>query len=257
MTSITQTLNVRDLLGSLRRKNVPIPYEVGTYLALETCEQIQERPSEVDINDIWVDAQGSITVNVAHSIEGSPSRATESILSMLSELLLAAAPGVPDPLIALVEPDVSSLPNNLTELRDDLLSKLVPLNRQASRRVLGRLFREATREGDAHYEEFPGTDRREKLDTDVDALLDSFPPAAGTHLPQGIATSVSLFEAMASEESSAFSKESTLLLAAEDTAELGSMRRARTLWASHTVWFWVFAAIGTAAVAIGTIVLLR
>lgn len=254
MTNESQTLNVKEFLGSLRRRQVPIPYEVGTYLALEACEQIQKRPSEIDLGDVWVDASGVVKVDVDPKSVTAASGATQAVLGMLSQLLLAAAPGVPEPLIALVEPEPGQAPGTLPELRDDLLSRLVPLNRQASRRVLGRLLRDAARDVAQQDASQHSSDQKEQLDTEVDSLLDSLPPEPSVKLPQGVTST----QARGEPETlsiNAEAKRFEFSMADDDLMERSAPTRKRAT--GYKFWFWVLAAIGTVSVAFGTIILLR
>ncbi|MCB9709148.1 MAG: hypothetical protein H6714_10210 [Myxococcales bacterium] len=250
----SDTMSVEQILRSLRRKRIPIPYEIGTYIALKICEQMQDKNVPVALADVTIDAEGKVKIHRSSIATRATSAvgAIQSVLDVLSELLLAAAPGVPESLIVLVETHGEPPSQSLPELRDVLLSQLVPLNRQASERTLGRLFREAACDdaddsdvSDAYIGEPP-------RESDVDALLDSLPPEG---LPHAVASAADL--AMSASIASARDADATPVVALTLEDESGLAMPRLTISKHYRLWFWIFAVIGTAGVAFGTIVLLR
>ncbi|HKP63839.1 MAG TPA: hypothetical protein VJV78_44195, partial [Polyangiales bacterium] len=135
-------VSVEDLLSGLKRKGIPLPFEIGAFIALEACEQIIDRPVRMGARDVGIGDIGEVLC-VPQKAQVSEESAVRSLMLLLSELLVCSPPGVPPMLLELVERGPSSGEWRLDQLRDDLEASLLPLNRGATRRVLSRLTREA------------------------------------------------------------------------------------------------------------------
>lgn len=133
---------VEDLIKTMKDRRVRIPSEIGAFIALEVCEGLVEGPAAVRPADIRVAEDGSISV-FAPPGSATSEDAARGVVAMLGSLLVAAGTGVPRALVGLLEAGPSSGRWDLSSLRDDLEASLVPLNRAAARRVLGRMLREA------------------------------------------------------------------------------------------------------------------
>jgi hypothetical protein len=139
-------VTVEELLAGLKRRNLPLPFEIGAFIALEACEQMLDRPVRLDARDVGIGDIGEVVCSVKKSPVSEES-AVRALLLLLSELLMCSAPGVPQMLLELVERGPSNGKWSLERLRDDLEACLVPLNRGATRRVLSRFTREARKAG--------------------------------------------------------------------------------------------------------------
>ena len=167
---MTQPVTVADLVSSLRQKSARMPYEIGAFLSLEACEALIHEPARVSLGDIAVGPDGQIAVY--RSVAATDEEAARSIGEVLSHLLVAAGAGVPKTLATLAESGPTGGAWGLTRMRDELEASLVPLNRQAARRVLSRLLREASREGSVHHRIASGPPpTSDAVDADLDALL--------------------------------------------------------------------------------------
>ncbi len=132
------------MVNTLRARRARIPSEVGAYLVLETCEKIQARPSAISAEHVCVGDAGEVALR-AGATACDEREAAASLCRLLSFLLVASEDNISPGLLEILEVDPSAW--TLTRLRDALEANLVPLNRQASRRVLSRLVRESQRPG--------------------------------------------------------------------------------------------------------------
>lgn len=173
-------LHVEELLSALARKGIPLPFEMGAFLVLETTEQILARKAMVPIakvspSTVWLSDDGELTLA---ETPAAPDEAVacKALVELLGALLVRSAPGVPSMLLELVEQGPSDGAWTLSRLRDDLEAALLPLNRSATRRVLSRLLREVRRDGERGARG-PSPDAR-AIDRDVDVLFGVSPLAA-------------------------------------------------------------------------------
>ncbi|MCA9600720.1 MAG: hypothetical protein KC417_01775 [Myxococcales bacterium] len=172
-------VTVEELVSELKRKNARMPYEIGAFVALEASEQLLKAPAAVGVRDVRIRDDGTTSVFAAAN-GATVGDAAQSIVDLLTYLLVAAGHGVPPVFLEIVEEPPAARGWDLARLRDELEASLVPLNRQASRRVLSRLLREASREGSIHHGPLAEHEPDEaSADAELDALLgDEAPPRA-------------------------------------------------------------------------------
>jgi len=161
-------VTVQELVGVLKKKHARLPFEIGAFVALETCEALLKGPARVSPSDVRVTEDGAVSV-FAPPNSASGDEAARSVVAVLAHVLVAAGPGVPPVLLDLVEHGPSDGRWDLSRLRDELEASLVPLNRGAARRVLSRMLREARRDG-AGRTAFPETEP-DDVDAELDALI--------------------------------------------------------------------------------------
>jgi hypothetical protein len=135
---------IEDLVRTMKARKLRVPAEIGTFVALECAERLIEGPALVTMKDVRVSEEGLVSLYVTPR-SASAEASAQSLVSMLASLLVAAGTAVPTPLIGIVESGGGTGPHALVSLRDMLEAALVPLNRQAARRVLSRMIREARR----------------------------------------------------------------------------------------------------------------
>jgi hypothetical protein len=164
-------VSVDEMLGGLKRRGLPLPFEIGAFIALEACEQILDRPVRIDAHDIGIGDIGEVVCSPPKTAATEES-AVRALLVLLSELLVCSAPGVPTMLLELVERGPSSGEWKLDRLRDDLEASLVPLNRGATRRVLARLTREAKKAGLERSSRPSVVPAASEIDAQFDALME-------------------------------------------------------------------------------------
>jgi len=161
-------VSVDGLLQTLELRGIPLPYEIGTFVALQACERVLEAPADVGGDVVWIRDDGAVHVSGAGA--GSDESAARSVISLLGDLLVKSAPGVPPMILDLVESGPSDGSWGLTRLRDDLEAALVPLNRGATSRVLGRLIRESQRDAAPAAQEL-GAEEEARLSSELDRML--------------------------------------------------------------------------------------
>ena len=101
---VTQEFEVttEELLRTLQRRGIPLPSEIGAFITLETCEQLLDRPAEVSTHDVIINEVGEVLCAQKLPAAAEP-EAVRALLSLLGDLLVCAAPGVPNMLLDLVE----------------------------------------------------------------------------------------------------------------------------------------------------------
>lgn len=171
------SVTVEEFLEALSRSGVPLPHEIGAFIALSVCEAVSESPVRVSPQSVSVDGAGQVVVAAAEP--ATEAQASAGVVALLGSLLVRAAPGVPPGLLSLVEAGPRPAHAKLAPLRDALEGALVPLNRTATARVLARIVRESSR-GRASVDEGgdpAGTAAR------LDALLGVDPAEAEKYRP--------------------------------------------------------------------------
>lgn len=159
-------VTAEELVRTLQRRGIPLPSEIGAFVVLEACERLLGRPALLTTRDIVITEQGDVECAERPRYD-TEAQAVTALLGVLAELLVGAAPGVPNMLLDLVEHGPNEQRLTLALLRSDLEACLLPLNRGATKRVLSRLVREV-RKGPA-----PSSEPAQELDIgDVDAAFD-------------------------------------------------------------------------------------
>lgn len=184
-------MTVAALMAAMRGRSAKIPAEIGAFIVLEASEASVARPVWLSADAVFVGGDGRVsllageqgTAGQRDSAEG----VARSLLEILASLLVAAQTAAPRGLLTLLESGPSSGVWDVRSVCDDLEASLVPLNREAARRVLARFVREMSRE--ERGPRGPAVDD-EALDQELDSLLgagDSMPPAP-TAAPAGAAS---------------------------------------------------------------------
>jgi hypothetical protein len=170
------SLSIEQLLSAIARKGIPLPFEMGTFIVLETTEQVLVLEATSDApalplvasSNVALSDEGEVSVT-ATRMAASEQDACRALVGLLGDLLVKSAPGVTPVLLEIVEQGPSDGQWTLLRLRDDLEASLVPLNRGAMRRILARLLREVRRDAD-RGQTGPAPDAR-SLDRELDAVL--------------------------------------------------------------------------------------
>lgn len=174
-------VNIEELMLLLRQKGIPLPWEMGTFIALSACEAIVEAPCALTPAEVWVDEQGQVAVT-ANARVNEEAQASRALVKLLGDLLVGSAPGVPPMLLELVEQGPTDAQWTLRRLRDDLEASLVPLNRGATTRVLARLIREAGKQGERPAARGPAEVELQGMAEQLDTLL-GVQPGEAPHPP--------------------------------------------------------------------------
>ena len=189
-------VTAEELVRTLQRRGIPLPSEVGAFVVLEACEKVIGRSVLLRMGDIYITESGDVECE-EHSRADSESAAVSALLGVLAELLVCAAPGVPNMLLDLVEHGPNEASLSLGLLRSDLEACLLPLNRGAQRRVLSRLVREVQKVAPGAPGQAPTAEVGD-VDASFDDLLgDTSPPPRAARassqgapeLPRGVSSS--------------------------------------------------------------------
>jgi hypothetical protein len=190
-----------ELVFALARRGLTLPSEVSTFIVLEGCDaMLTDGPRELaGLTELRISERGVLSLSGPACDD---ERGARSLHRALVELLRAAGPIVPSALAALAAHGPRSKHFSIGALRDELEAALVPLNRNASRRILARFARDAAQ---------PILDR-EDVDAALNSLLEAGPPPAND-VPGGggrprrntpeSPLQVDLFEGMHFEDSAA------------------------------------------------------
>lgn len=130
-----------ELVRSLERRVVSLPAEVSAFIVLSGCEaMLSGGPRELtSLDHVRISEQGVVSLSGPF---GDDEQGARSLHAVLAQLLAAAGPVLPPALARLAEHGPTGGVFSLKALRDELEAALVPLNRNASRRILSRLVRE-------------------------------------------------------------------------------------------------------------------
>jgi hypothetical protein len=133
--------SVASLLASLRERRASLPAEIGSFAVLEVVETLRKtRPALVDGTSVVITDDGAVGVSAVATQDEQAS--VRSVRKLLADLLTASARAPSPELQRLADSQSEHVVQTLSVLRDELEASLVPLNRQASRRVLSRMIRE-------------------------------------------------------------------------------------------------------------------
>lgn len=165
--TVPTSVTAEELVRALKKRRATLPAEIGSFLVLEACEALQARgcyrllPSNVEISD-----EGTVRLGEVERV--SEQEAAYSLHGLLAAMLVAAGPAPHPALMRLLEHGPSDGRWLLASVRDDLEASLVPLNRNASRRVLARFVREIG------WAERPSAKRPtfQDLDSELSSFLD-------------------------------------------------------------------------------------
>jgi len=170
------SITAEELIRALKRRKAALPAEIGSFVVLEACESLLlAGPRFVTTGDISIFEDGSVRLTVAPAC--AEAEAAQGLHKLLAAMLVAAGPAPLPALMRLLEKGPSSGTWTLASMRNDLEASLVPLNRNASRRVLSRFVREVG------WSERPAP--RKPTFSDLDSELSSFldTPGGGRRPP--------------------------------------------------------------------------
>lgn len=127
------SFSLQEILCGARSRELTVSPELAGFLSLAVAEQLARDAHEFDPARIRLEAAGTLTVNTG---SGDAARSEVSLRHWLGQALLVC-PADHARLRAVSAASAQGFESLCTELR----TALVPLNRGAARRALGRLFR--------------------------------------------------------------------------------------------------------------------
>jgi hypothetical protein len=159
-------IRLTELVAAMARRGTPLASETGLFIALEATERARAQRVRASVHTVCVTDDGDVT------IEGGVAGAREAdgVAAMAGLLRAVVNPQPPGVRAVLARIASGQLPT-LLALRNELHASLVPLNRAAARRVLGRQVRESLRAAAAVAE-------LRKAPAALDTLLEAARPAS-------------------------------------------------------------------------------
>lgn len=169
---MTEPLSIEALASGLARRGTPLPTESGLFIVLEAVEAMAARPLWLTPAGVRVGLDGAVSL-AADLDTVSVLEAMTSALDTLEAVLMPPPSGALALAARVRAGEVETLPVFTSELE----ALLVPLNKGAARRMLGRLVREHARALDRPVTEVVTAD-----DPGVGALLAAAEPSY-SHTP--------------------------------------------------------------------------
>lgn len=126
-----------ELVGAMSRRGAPMTPESALFIVLQAVEAMRDRRVVLDAGGIEVDDNGVVKLNELCSPAVDDREAQEGVASLL-ETVLSPAPSSILELTAKLRSETHTHQGLVSELA----AALVPLNRGAAQRMLGRLVRE-------------------------------------------------------------------------------------------------------------------
>ena len=123
-----------------KRRRASISSETAGYIALAVADALAAAPAVVQPLQVYINADGNVLLRGAAG-RGDDAAAEQSVRALLARLLRVAAGASP----ALVAAARRSNPQGIERLVLELEAALIPANRAAARRAIGRLAREVER----------------------------------------------------------------------------------------------------------------
>lgn len=153
-----------DLVSAMSHRGAPMKPESALFIVLQAVESMKDRRVVLDAGGIEVDEHGAVHINELCSPAVDDREAQEGVAALLDTVLSPAPPTVLDLTARLRAEAVLTH----SALASELAAALVPLNRGAAQRMLGRMVREHHRP--ARPEETAGAaaDADEKLTHGLD-----------------------------------------------------------------------------------------
>jgi hypothetical protein len=138
--TLDASVTLEEVFAVLATKRVPMAPELAGYLVLEIAERIDPGGGDVDPSRIFVGDEGTV-VFIKRRTGEATGDAEASVRGLLARLLLASGVLTPGLSAAARRPSGAGL----LALAGELETALIPVNRAAGRRALGRLAREVRR----------------------------------------------------------------------------------------------------------------
>lgn len=167
-----KSVTAEELIRALKRRKATLPAEIGSFVVLEACEALlQSGPRILTPAEVHILEEGTVRISQAASC--SELEAARGLHRLLASMLVAAGPAPLPALMRLLEEGPSNGRWTLASVRNDLEASLVPLNREASRRVLSRFVREVGWTERAPAKKKPTF---QDLDSELNSFLDEASP---------------------------------------------------------------------------------
>ena len=138
----TASLTLDRVLAAAARRRAPVSIETAGYIALAVADALASAPAVVLPAHVHLTHDGDVVLRGA-ARRGDDQAAEQSVRALLAELLSVAVGASP----ALTSAARRTTHHGLEALIEELEAGLIPVNRAAARRTMGRLAREVERSG--------------------------------------------------------------------------------------------------------------
>lgn len=133
--------SVEHVIAAAKRRRAPVSVETAGYIALAVADSLVSTPADVHARHAHITSDGAVNVRGAgRADEPTAERTVRSLLDRLLGVAVGASP-------ALTAAARRVHPLGIDGLVDELEAALIPVNRDAARRAIGRLAREVERSG--------------------------------------------------------------------------------------------------------------
>jgi hypothetical protein len=153
-----------DLVEAMSRRGTPMTPESALFIVLQAVESMKDRRMVLDAGGIEVDENGLVKLNELCSPAVDDREAQEGVATLLETALSPTPPTVQELTAKLRSETVFTH----SALAAELAAALVPLNRGAAQRMLGRLVREHHRPARPEESDDAAADADEKLTRGLD-----------------------------------------------------------------------------------------
>ena len=176
---MTEPVAMDDLVAAMARRGAPMTPESALFIVLQAVETMKDRRMVIDAAGVEVDDHGVVTLNELCSPAVDDHEVQLGVAALL-ETALVPTPATVQELTARLRAEAVF---THSALASELAAALVPLNRGAAQRMLGRLVREHHRPARPEETTEAATDADEKLTRGLDEQGDAPTPSADATLP--------------------------------------------------------------------------
>ena len=168
--------SLEHVLIAARQRRAPVSAETAGYLALAVADALVAAPAQVQPDQVLLAPEGAVQLSSSLR-RGDSAAAAQSVRALLLQLLEVAAGSSPSLLACAQQTSRGGVP----ELIEQLEAALIPVNRDAARRTIGRLARETHRAMESLQDVPPVQVQRRPQPDQVSPPIESAP--AGASLP--------------------------------------------------------------------------
>jgi len=159
---MTDGVKLSQLIAAASRRGSHLANETGLFIVLQAAEAMRDSPMALAIDSLHVTAEGAVVL-----VDGGKKSDESSAVQALLPIAEAVVKPMPSAMSSVLERARTGKIATIAALRAEIESLLVPLNRSAARRVLGRLAREIHRSNSETLA--PADDERSHIAAPIEA----------------------------------------------------------------------------------------
>ncbi len=176
---MSEPVAMDDLVAAMSRRGAPMTPESALFIVLQAVETMKDRRMVIEAAGVEVDDHGAVTLNELCSPAVDDHEVQHGVAALLETALVPTPMAVLDLIARLRAETVFTH----SALASELAAALVPLNRGAAQRMLGRLVREHHRPARPEESTEAATEADEKLTRGLDEQIDAPKASADATLP--------------------------------------------------------------------------